>query len=68
MRLTQLSNFPSGVWFTYHIVIFDVHVSSFLDKVFHCVIMAFASCNMQGGPLVDETKLFTMRANMTTFA
>ena len=46
-------------------VVSDVEVSSFLNKVFHCVIMAFASCNVHGSELVEETKVVTMRANMT---
>ena len=46
-------------------VVSDVQVSSFLNKVFHCVIMAFASCNVHGSELEEETKVLTMRANMT---
>ena len=34
--------------------IFDVLVSSFLDKVFHCVVMTFAGGNMQGSLLIGE--------------
>ena len=41
--------------FTYPTFILGVHVSSFLNKAFHCVVTAFASCNMQGSPLIGES-------------
>ena len=40
--------------FMYPGFIFDVDVSSFLDKAFHCVVTAFASCNMQGSSLIGK--------------
>ena len=36
--------------------IFDVHVSSSFNKTFHCVVMAIASCNMQGSLLIGESE------------
>ena len=35
--------------------IFDVHISFFLNKAFHCVVMAFDGCNMQGSLLSGES-------------
>ena len=45
----------SGKKLTNPIFIFDVDVSSFLDKAFHCVVTNIASCNMQVSPLKGET-------------
>ena len=44
--------------FTYPFLIFDVHVSSFLNKAFHCVVTTFAGCNMQGSLLIGESNKF----------
>ena len=38
--------------------ILDVHVSSFSNKVFHCVVTAFASRNMQESPLIEGSNKF----------
>ena len=48
------------IWFqcfTHPILIFDVHVSSSLNKAFHCVVTTFAGCNMQGSLLIGEKYL-----------
>ena len=55
---SALLNYHQKYSFTNPIVIFDVHVSSFLDKTFHCVVTAFAGCNMQGSPLIEESNKF----------
>ena len=39
---------------TYPIFIFDVDVSSFLNKAFHSVVTAFACCNVQSSLLMEE--------------
>ena len=39
---------------TYPSVIFDVDISSFVNKGFHCVLMAFTSCSMQGSSLREK--------------
>ena len=41
--------------FTYPLVIFDVHVSSFHNKASHGEVTTFASCIMQGSPLIEES-------------
>ena len=38
----------------YPSLIFDVDISSFLDKAFHCVVMAIAGCSMQWSPLMER--------------
>ena len=48
--------------FTNPSFIFDVDVSSFLNKAFHCVVTAFASCNMQGSFLIGERKVVALTA------
>ena len=40
----------------YPSLVFDVDISSFLDKAFHCVIMVFSNRNMQRSPLVKKIK------------
>ena len=47
---------------TYPSVIFDVDISSFVNKGFHCVLMAFTSCSMQGSSLRE--KEFSSSDNM----
>ena len=39
---------------TYPFFIFDGDISSFLNKGFHWVFMAFLSCNVYSGPLVER--------------
>ena len=41
--------------FTYPLVIFDVHVSSFPNKASQGEVTTFASCNMQGSQLIEES-------------
>jgi len=40
--------------FTHPFLIFDVNFSSFRDKAFHCVVMAFFCCSMQRSPLIKR--------------
>ena len=51
---SRLLNYHQEYCFTYPSFIFDADVSSFLNKTFHCVVTDFASCNMQGSPLIGE--------------
>ena len=39
---------------TYPFFIFDADISSSVNKGFHRVLMAFFSCNVYGGPLVER--------------
>ena len=48
---------------TYPILIFDVGISSFLNKTFHSVAMAFAGCNVQRSLLMERNKF--LRAQVT---
>ena len=38
-------------FYTYPIIIFDVYISSFANKILDCNLMPFFSCNMEGSPL-----------------
>ena len=52
----QLLNNHQKCSFTYSFLIFDVDGSSFFNKAFHCVVMTFAGCNMQGSLLIEVTR------------
>ena len=56
MRLTEAQIVVLIVTHTYSILIFYVDLGSFLNKAFHCVVMAFFSCNVHGSPLIDRMK------------
>ena len=45
-------------------VVFATDISSFLDKVFHCVITTFAGCSMQGSPLIERENKFGKKAKV----
>ena len=48
---------------SYPILMFDVDVSSFLNKAIHSVITAFARCNVQSGLLMEgKTNPFAILA------
>ena len=34
--------------------ILNVDISSFVNKVFHYVLLVLSRCNMQGGPLIEK--------------
>ena len=40
---------------TYAILIFDADISSIFNEAYHCVVMAFCSCSVQGSPLIENT-------------
>ena len=40
----------------YPLFIFDVNVSSIVKKIFHCVPIAFSSCNVQRCPLTERKR------------
>ena len=42
------------VTYDYPILIFDVDLSSFLNKTFHSGVMAFFSCNVQRSLLIER--------------
>ena len=52
----QTSTVSSTVLHTYPIVICDVTISSFVNKEFHHMIMAFSSCHVQGSPLIERNQ------------
>ena len=43
----------------YPITIFDGYMSSFVNQIFHCVLMASFSCPVQGNFLIVNTKIKT---------
>ena len=45
---------PSVVFHTYPSFILDVFISSFVNKGFHCDLMTFLSCNVQGSSLIKK--------------
>ena len=49
--LSPVLTYHQGYSLTYPSIIFDVAVSTFLNKDLCCVVMAFACCNVQGSPL-----------------
>ena len=40
----------------YPIIISDVDISFFLNKVLHCVFVTFFSCQVQGSDLMEREK------------
>ena len=50
--------YHQGYSYAYPCLIFDADISSFFDKVFHCVVTAIVSCNMYGSPLIGENSKF----------
>ena len=55
----NLCTLYSIVLYSYPIIIFNVDISSFVNKVFHYVFMASSSCNMQGSWLMERNTVVT---------
>lgn len=54
----QILILTSIVSYTYSIFIFDVDNSSFVNKTFHCILIPFTSCNVQGSLLSEKEEQF----------
>lgn len=48
----QIRNAHQHYGHTYPSLLFEADISSFVDKVFHSEVMAFACCNVQGSLLI----------------
>ena len=55
---SQIRNAHQHYGHTYPSLLFEADISSFVDKVFHSEVMAFACCNVQGSSLIERNNLF----------
>ena len=51
----------------YPSLVFHADISSSSDKVFHCVVTTFTSCNMQGSPLIERKEQFLRKCTDTQY-
>ena len=58
----QIRNAHQPYGHTYPSLLFEADISSFVDKIFHGEVMAFACCNVQGSSLTERNKDVAMLA------
>ena len=45
----------------YPIIIFAVYISSIFNKGFHCELLAFSNCNLEGSSLIERLRERTFK-------